>query len=175
VDPRRWRRSSVGKYLRHMPRIKNIRGTWLHRRLGDRLFDPEIWKPDRVRTAGGVAIGSFFAMIPLPIQMPGAALVSYLARMNLPAALAATWISNPITAPFSLYIQYKIGCFLAGKPPREPGTTTDMWKLLSEAPLLVLMGAVIMGIILSIVMYPVSLLAWDFFHRRLHAQKEPRT
>jgi uncharacterized protein (DUF2062 family) len=157
-----------------MPRIKHVKGTWLHRRLGDRLFVPEIWKPERLRVAGGMAIGSFFAMIPLPIQMPGAALVSYLARMNLPTALAATWISNPITAPFSLYIQYKIGCFLVGKPPREPGSI-EWWKLLSEAPLLVLMGAVITGIILAIVMYPVALLGWDLFAKRLHKQKPPQT
>ena len=38
MKPRQWRRSSAGPYLRLLPRIKQFRGTWLHRKLGDRLF-----------------------------------------------------------------------------------------------------------------------------------------
>lgn len=171
MEPRLWRRSRVGKYLRHMPRIKHVRGTWLHRQFGDRLFEPELWKPERKRIAGGVSVGVFFGMLPLPIQMLGAAIVSYFARVNIPAALAATWVSNPFTMPFALYIQYKTGCILLGRPPREPGTF-DIWKLFVEAPAPLLLGSVIVGIVLAAVSYPITLLLWDVITPRLHARKK---
>ena len=86
--------------------MKHVRGTWLHRRLGDRLFSTEMWQPERFRFASGFSIGVFFGMLPIPIQMLSAALIAYLARVNIPAAVAGTWASNPLTMPFLWYLQY---------------------------------------------------------------------
>ncbi|HEY5704278.1 MAG TPA: DUF2062 domain-containing protein [Terrimicrobiaceae bacterium] len=173
MKPRQWRRSSVGAYLRYLPRIKHMRGTWLHRKLGDRLFSHEMWQPERARFAAGCAIGVFFSMMPMPFQMLGAALIAFLARVNIPAAIACTWISNPLTtAPF-LLAQYKLGSLIIGQAPaNEP--PVDVLALLSRAPLPLLVGALVSGIIFSFGTYPLALKGWDWFKERfLQPRCEP--
>ena len=166
MKPRQWRRSSAGPYLRYLPRIKHMRGTWLHRKLGERLFSLEMWQPERARFASGCAIGVFFAMMPLPFQMLAAALIAYLARVNIPAALACTWISNPLTTPLLLLAQYKLGnVLIRGTPADQP--PVDMLALLSRAPLPLLVGAFVSGAILSLTVYPLALRGWDWFSGRL--------
>jgi uncharacterized protein len=142
-----------------------MRGTWLHRRLGDRLFAIEMWQPERARFASGCAIGVFFSMMPLPFQMLAAALIAYLARVNIPAAIASTWISNPLTTPLILLTQYKLGSLLIrGTAAGEPAH--DVLELLSKAPLPLLTGAFISGTILSLGAYPFALAGWDWFGGR---------
>ena len=165
MKPRQWRRSSAGPYLRLLPRIKQFRGTWLHRKLGDRLFSLEMWQPERARFASGCAIGVFFAMMPLPFQMLAAALIAYLTRVNIPAAIACTWISNPLTTPFLLLAQYKLGnVLIGGTPAEEP--TADVLAFLSRAPLPLLVGAFVSGAIFSLTVYPLALKGWDWFSGR---------
>lgn len=165
MKPRQWRRSSAGPYLRHLPRIKHIRGTWLHRKLGDRLFATEMWQPERARFASGCAIGVFFSMMPLPFQMLAAALIAYLARVNIPAAIACTWLSNPLSTPFILFAQYNLGSLIfrgtTGEAPKD-----DVLALLAHAPLPLLVGAFISGAILSLGAYPLALAGWDWLGSR---------
>jgi uncharacterized protein (DUF2062 family) len=165
MKPRQWRRSSAGAYLRHLPRIKHMRGTWLHRKLGDRLFAFEMWQPERARFASGCAIGVFFSMMPLPFQMLAAALIAYLARVSIPAAIASTWISNPLTTPLFLLAQYKLGSVLIGRTPTDE-PTVEVLALLSRAPLPLLVGAFLSGAVLSLATYPLALKGWDWFSGR---------
>lgn len=160
MKPGQWRRSSAGPWLRHLPRMKHLRGTWLHRKFGDRLFSFEMWQPERARFASGCAIGVFFGMIPFPAQMLSAALVAYLTRVNIPAAVASTWASNPLTMPFLIFLQYKTGMFMMGRGG-ENLHTTDVWLLLSRAPLPLLAGSLVVGAILAVLAYPVALFGWD--------------
>ena len=154
-----------------MPRVKHIRGTWLHRRLGDRLFRPDLWHPTRRRFAGGMAVGAFFAMIPAPGQTLGAALIAYFTRVNVPAAVAATWISNPLTMPVCVYIQYRIGCLILGHWHSEI-PTHDIIKLLKKAPIPFLVGVLPSAALLSMIVYPLTLLLWDVFTARSHARRK---
>ena len=165
MKPRQWRRSSAGAYLRHLPRIKQMRGTWLHRKLGDRLFSREMWQPERARFAAGCAIGVFFSMMPLPFQMLAAALIAYLARVSIPAAIACTWFSNPLTTPLFLLAQYKLGSVLIGQTPTDE-PTVDVLALLSRFPLPLLVGSFVSGAILSLAAYPLALKGWDRFKGR---------
>jgi uncharacterized protein len=165
MKPRQWRRSPAGAYLRHLPRIKHMRGTWLHRKLGDRLFSPEMWQPERGRFASGCAIGVFFAMMPLPIQMLAAALVAYLVRANIPAAIATTWVSNPLTTPIFLLVQYQLGSLLIGGRISEH-PADNVLGLLSRAPLPLLIGAFLTAAVLAAAAYPLALKSWDWFGRR---------
>jgi uncharacterized protein len=153
-----------------------MRGTWLHRKLGDRLFAIEMWQPERARFASGCAIGVFFSMMPVPFQMLAAALIAYLGRVNIPAAIACTWVSNPFTTPLILLAQYRLGSLLVqGTKGEEP--TDDVLELLSQAPLPLLAGAFIFGAILSLTTYPVALAGWDwlsgrFLRPRLRARRK---
>ncbi|MFZ0708887.1 MAG: DUF2062 domain-containing protein [Terrimicrobiaceae bacterium] len=165
MKPRQWRRSSAGPYLRRLPRIKHMRGTWLHRKLGDRLFSLELWQPERARFASGCAIGVFFSMMPLPFQMLAAALVAFFVRANIPSAITCTWVSNPLTTPFFLLAQYELGSLtLRRAPVGEP--PTDVLSLLSHAPLPLVIGGLLSGAVLSLVAYPLALKGWDWFGGR---------
>jgi len=141
-----------------------MRGTWLHRRVGDRLFAKELWQPDRHTFALGTALGVFFGLIPLPIQMLGAALSAFFTRSNIPIAIAATWFTNPFTAPFLIYLQYKVGMFLTGYGThREPAQ--GIVEILKQAPVPFFIGAVAVGIVFSLASYPLMLIGWDLVHK----------
>ena len=172
MRPYQWRRTKIGKYLRHLPRAKHIRGTWLHRILGDKLFSPELWHPTRERFAAGMAIGAFFALVPLPVQMLGAAFFAFISRVNIPAAIAGTWISNPLTFPFFVYAQYRIGCLLINREPIQ-FQSHDARSMLAKAPVPFFVGVVPAALILAIVTYPLTLLLWDWTMTGIqHARKK---
>ena len=52
--------------------------------------------------------------MPMPFQMVPAAISCALAFANLPAALLAVWISNPLTYVPIFYLEYQIGMMLFG-------------------------------------------------------------
>jgi len=173
MKPLQWRRTRLGRYLRHLPRAKQIRGTWIHRMFGDRLFANELWHPTGQKFATGMAIGAFFALMPLPIQMIAAALAAFFLRANIPAAIAGTWISNPFTFPFCVYFQYRLGCFLTGREPmhfKDP----DLLSSLSGAPMPFLVGIIPAGLLLAAATYPVTLILWEWSKRSIHAAKKRR-
>ena len=66
--------------------------------------------PDPVRR--GLAVGLFWAMIPMPFQMAPATLFCWLARGNLPLALVCVWISNPLTYAPVFYLEFIVGKWL---------------------------------------------------------------
>jgi uncharacterized protein (DUF2062 family) len=170
MKPIQWRRTRLGRYLRHMPRAKHIRGTWIHRVFGDQLFDKVLWHPTGQKFAAGMAIGAFFALMPLPVQMIAAALTAFFLKANIPAAIAGTWISNPFTFPFCVYFQYRLGCFLTGRDPIH-FKDSDLLASLSSAPMPFLVGIIPAGLILAAATYPVALLLWEWTTRSINAAK----
>lgn len=117
-----------------------------------------------------MAVGSFFALIPAPFQMLAAGLIAYFSRVNVPAAIAATWISNPLTFPICVYAQYRMGCLILGHGPSEV-PTHDLVALLKQAPLPFLVGVFPTAAIFSIIVYPLTLLLWDLFTARSRARR----
>jgi uncharacterized protein (DUF2062 family) len=79
--------------LRH-PRLRH-RDWW--QALTHALFERRLWMPCRDTVATGLAIGAFFAVMPLPLQMLFAGVVAMRFRSNVPIAMAACWLSNPLT------------------------------------------------------------------------------
>lgn len=100
--------------LKLIPRKRKLRGTFLHNVIGDRLFDPNVWKWDTRNVCAGLALGTFIAFTPtFPFQMIMAAAFSLLFKVNMPAAMLACWITNPITMPFIYIMEYKVGTWLS--------------------------------------------------------------
>ncbi|HET8711441.1 MAG TPA: DUF2062 domain-containing protein [Spongiibacteraceae bacterium] len=93
--------------LRNHPSLRFIQH-WLH--------DPNLWHLNRYSVSTAVFIGFFIAFVPLPVHMIAAALLAIWWRANLPVAVGAVWISNPVTIPPQFYIAYKIGAFLLRHP-----------------------------------------------------------
>lgn len=82
------------------------------------FHNPIVWKFDMSRVALGVAIGVFVGIMTLmPFQMIIAALLSVFLRANLPTAVLATWICNPLTIVPITYFNYYIGNIVMGRDP----------------------------------------------------------
>lgn len=73
------------------------------------VSDRALWIPCRDTVANGLAIGLFFAMLLMPFQMLAAALVAMRARANIPFAMAACWVTNPLTLGPILWAQCALG------------------------------------------------------------------
>ncbi len=103
--------------LRHpRQRRKGALREWL----GARIHNRDLWRFRRHPVANGLAGGLFFSMLPLPMQGLFAAAVGIGRGWNLPAAIVATWISNPLTY---------VPMFLAAK-----GSVTGLYRLFGAEP-----------------------------------------
>jgi len=110
--PRRLRRLLPTREALH-------RSRWLSW-LGPRLHNPILWRWSRHEVALGAALGVFFSLsLPLA-HMPLAAGASVFLRANVPMALAATWLINPVTVGPLYYAAYRIGNRVVGPAPDVP-------------------------------------------------------
>jgi uncharacterized protein (DUF2062 family) len=162
----RLRRSRLRGWIKKVPRQRHVRGTWLHRMLGDRLFSPELWRPTRVSVSRGAATGIFWAMMPIPFQMLPSGITAFLAKFNVPAAISVVWITNPITWPVILYWQYRFGAWLMGE--EAPGLTENgsILDLATDVPLPLLLGCVVTGVIFAAIFYFGINILWGLIAER---------
>ncbi len=96
------------RFLRS-PTLK--RHAWLQKILSP-IFDRELWHPCRETVSHGLAIGLFVSMLPIPGQMIMAAIGAVRFRANVAIAIAACWITNPITQIPIMVFQERFGDFL---------------------------------------------------------------
>ncbi|MEO7097931.1 MAG: DUF2062 domain-containing protein [Luteolibacter sp.] len=61
------------------------------------MFHRSLWVPCRDTVASGLAIGLFFSMMPMIPQSICAAILAMRLKVNVPFAMAACFISNPLT------------------------------------------------------------------------------
>jgi hypothetical protein len=92
---------------------QTLKGSTLHRFWGKTLFHDLLWRTDRRSIAGGLALGLFIAFTPtIPFQMLLAVIGALLLKVNLPIAIAACWITNPLTALPVYTAAWKLGKYL---------------------------------------------------------------
>ncbi len=142
------------RYLRH-PRIR--KRPWLVA-LTRPIFDRDLWTPCRYTVAGGISIGLFCAMLPIPFQMILAALACMRAKANIPMAMAACWVSNPFTQVAIWLSQEKLGDWIREKTALSVPHFMDVERTVFNTTLNLgsfTVGFFIMGVILSILAYPI--------------------
>jgi uncharacterized protein (DUF2062 family) len=81
------------------------------------LHDPNLFHLNRHSVSVAFFWGLLIAILPVPGQMPLAALAALVFRCNLPIAVALAWVSNPVTTPFILVLSYKLGAFILQSDP----------------------------------------------------------
>ncbi len=96
--------------LRHR-RIRKV--SWLNR-IVIKFFNRDMWRPCVRSVSIGLSIGLFCAMLPIPFQMLLAAIFCFIGRGNIPIAVAACWVSNPITQVFLMLFQQRVGAKIRG-------------------------------------------------------------
>ena len=74
-----------------------------------RMLRSDLVRWEKSLVARGTAVGLFWAFIPMPFQMVPAMLCCWLMRANLPIALVWVWLTNPITLPPIILLEFAIG------------------------------------------------------------------
>ncbi len=172
-----WRRRFRRYLLRQYPRKRKLKGGFLHRLLGDRLFEHRLWKPERVPFAGGIALGLAIGLMPTYyVQIILAFLLAYALKMNITAAVLGTLVTNPITTPGILLLQYRLGIRLIGAPDKTelshyPGAVQAI--LDHGKPYLV--GSLVTALAAGALGYGITLLVWDYVGKVRHHEKGART
>ena len=103
-------------FKRYMPDPDRIKTHKSLRFLGTLAHDPNLLHLNRHSVSRAMAIGLFWAMIPMPMQMLAAALCAVPARANLPIAVGLVWLTNPLTMTPVFYCNYKVGAWLLDTP-----------------------------------------------------------
>ena len=113
-------------------------------------------------------VGVFLAFIPLPGQMPIAAVMALWVRCNLPIAVSLVWISNPITIAPIFYATYELGRWLLAIPASPQTVNIMSWESLHNIkiaaiwkPLLV--GSLCAGSFFSLFSYACMRFAWRYY------------
>lgn len=151
--------------------LEQTRGLrWLGHYLRER---PWLWVAHRRRVAMGAGLGLAVGVIPLPTQMLLAAFVAIGCRANVAAAIAATWLTNPLTLVPIWGLAIFLGRQVLGvhgpiSAPQELaldwGNPGSWWPAVSEwlsqlgAPLLV--GLPCAGALLGLTLYVVVYVGW---------------
>lgn len=99
-------------FKRWSPDPTKIRANPALRFLGVVLHDPHLFHLNRHSISMAFFVGLFIAFLPVPGQVPLAALGALVFRCNLPISIALVWVTNPLTYPIILYGVYKVGAAL---------------------------------------------------------------
>jgi len=137
-------------FKRILPEHHVIREHKNLRVLGEILHDPNIFHITKHSAAGGVALGLFWACIPLPGQMLLAAISAIYFKVNLPLAVFLVWITNPVTIAAYIFIAYKTGAWLLNEPARHINFELSMaWVTgeLAEVWMPLLLGCLIYALL----------------------------
>ena len=99
--------------LRRLPDRDRLRRSFLYRVFGKGILARDLWHFDARSLAGGISVGLFIAFTPtIPFQMLLACVGALYFRVNLPIALLACWVTNPLTAVPIYMTAWRIGQFV---------------------------------------------------------------
>ena len=175
-------RRSVFKTYRFFKHPRKLKQSPMMRWFARHFLDKRVWKPTRHTFAGGMAVGVFMTLQLLPIQMPSAAILAAVFRVNIPIAIIMCWLSNPLTFAALVPAEYQIGKWILAwystvptTPfPRElPESLAELWLALKEHTPVMLFGGLIMGAVLSPLSYGISYMTWSWAEAWTKRRKQP--
>ncbi|HEY9191068.1 MAG TPA: DUF2062 domain-containing protein [Sulfurovum sp.] len=110
----------------------------------------------------GVAIGLFWAFIPMPMQMLAVIATTPFIRFNVPIAISMVWLSNPFTMPPMYYVEYLTGNFILGREGLDDIELTMQWFTEHFDDILVPLytGTAFYSIVVSTIVYIVLNRLW---------------
>lgn len=144
----------------------NPRLAWL----GPWLKEPKLWHWSRRGVAMGVALGVFFGLLIPVAQIPASVAAAVVMRANIPAAIASTLVSNPVTFGPIYYGAYKLGLVITGaqktvKPKHllataELDENAGLWSRVTALGKPLLVGLSITAVLMGLLTYGVITLVW---------------
>ena len=164
---------------RYTPDHETIRSHKYLRIFGTLLHDSNLWHMNRRSVSGAIAVGIFWAFVPMPFQMIPSAATAIVTRVNLPISVAMVWISNPITMPPLFYFTYRVGTWILGEQPQHINHEMSVeWMVQSLEHIWqpLYLGSLLCGIIASILGYTIMRIFWRWHVvstlRKRRAQKK---
>lgn len=138
--------------------------------LGPWLHQPKLWHWSRRGVAMGVALGVFFGLLIPVAQIPLSVAAAVLLRANVPAAVASTLVSNPLTFAPIYYGAYRLGVWVTGEkaPPQgievigtqEIENTLSLWQRIAALGKPLVVGLCITAVLMGLFSYGLISLAW---------------
>ena len=129
--------------------------------ISQRLRNRRLWKPCRATVSHGLAIGMFFAMmLPMPLQSLVAAFFAIRARVNVPFAMLAVFISNPLTLIPLAAMQEQLGGWMRSAlhvpvPSFLDATAKFPYTDIDCNSANFVLGMLMSGVIASMLSYPI--------------------
>lgn len=135
--------------------------------IAHRFLSPELWRFTRRSVPRGVALGIFAGFI-VPIgQIFLAAFLALPTRANVPIAALMTFVTNPLTFPFWLYVATKTGQFMLKVDAVSEGVNsrlaagpwawfTEFWQLAGAAAV----GFLTLAVVLAALGYVITGFVW---------------
>jgi uncharacterized protein len=144
------------------------------------LGHPRLWHMHRGSVSLGIAIGAVTGLIPGPVQILLAILISIPLRANVLAAAAGTFVTNPLTFIPLYMFAFSMGTLVTGEkmsllaPPDLSFSWTEPWLIVpamldwfvSLGPSL-LVGLGILAVLLAILGYFGTRIVWRIVVTRL--------
>lgn len=149
----------VRRWLPDPASLRALRGL---RWMGPLLERPWLWQVNRNAIAKGLAIGMFFGILVPLGQALVAGVVAIWLRANLPAAVLATFVSNPLTTPAILLAAYHAGSAVLGEATVLPGVAVDAGWLAKIGAMgePLLLGLALLAVTAATITYLGVQLAW---------------
>ena len=106
----------LGRFTQSLPTRDVLAAhPWLQPVAG-RLMDAQLWRLQHEAVARGVAVGIFWAFVIPVAQIVIAAAHCVWWRANIPVAAAMTFLTNPLTIGFWLWLAFQAGGLVLGVP-----------------------------------------------------------
>ena len=118
----------------------------------------------------GVAVGVFFGLLIPVAQIPLSMGAAMLLRANVPAAVASTLVSNPLTFAPIYYGAYRLGVWVTGEKAQpqdievigtqEIENTLSLWQRIAALGKPLVVGLCITAVLMGLLSYGLISLAW---------------
>lgn len=157
-----WRlRHSIGRSL---PERAVLAGHPLLRPVARHLLSPRLWHLQHEAVARAAAIGIFWAFA-MPLgQIPLAVAHCIWWRANIPVAVAATFLTNPLTLGFWLWLAWQAGSLFMDAPPLVmPGNGVGLLEWLWGVGKPVALGMGLFATGGALASYMAVKLGWRFY------------
>ncbi len=164
-------------FKRHMPSRESLAEYRALRPFTALLSDPGLWVLSRRNTAKAFGVGLFTAWLPIPFQtVVVVSLVAWM-RVNLPVAVLASFISNPISMGPMMVIAYQLGSFMLQRPPRAEDMDFGLaliWEEMGRIGLPLITGCLTLGLVTAVIAAITLNIAWRISLLRRFRERRAR-
>lgn len=163
-------------FKRILPAPEKLNDRLMLRMFLQRFSRAQIWQVNRHSIATSIAIGLFFGNLPIPVQIPCAAIVAIFWRCNLPTAIFTTFFSNPLTMAPIYYVNYCLGAWLIDSelPAGAHFNFAHLTHLGGRILIALYTGSVVMGLIAAGIGFVTVRVLWRLSLVRTHKQRHRR-